>query len=234
MLFNRNQSYGDIVSALDTEKLIMLVKKLLPDVVFNMASLEGNPFTYPEVQTLLDGITIGGHKVSDEQQIFSIRNAWNYLFDLVHKNDLPLNIVSLYPIFNKFNDIVAKDEALISGLFRNGQVRIAGTDFIPPKAEELESIFKAELPKLIERCNSKTELAFEIFLWGALNQFYYDGNKRTSRLISNMILLSSGQGIFNIKAKDRLEFNTLMVEFYNTRESDNILKFFYSNCLERY
>lgn len=41
----------------------------MPDVVFNMASLEGNPFTYSEVQTLLDGITIGGHRLSDEQQV---------------------------------------------------------------------------------------------------------------------------------------------------------------------
>lgn len=234
MLFSRNKSYEDIVPALDTKKLIFLVKKLLPDVVFNMASLEGNPFTYPEVETLLDGITIGGHKVSDEQQIFNIRNGWNYLFDLVYKNDTYLNVSSLYTIFNKFNEIVAKDEALISGAFRNGQVRIGGTDFIPPKAEELESIFRNELPQLIERCKSKTELAFEIFLWGALNQFYYDGNKRTSRLVSNMILISNGQGIFNIKAKDRLQFNTLMVEFYNTREANNIFEFLYSNCLERY
>ncbi|KOA20598.1 hypothetical protein CLHOM_07400 [Clostridium homopropionicum DSM 5847] len=234
MLFNRSKSYDDIIPALDVKKLIMLVKKLLPDVVFNMASLEGNPFTYPEVQTLLDGITIGGHKVSDEQQIFSIRNAWNYLFDLVYKNDLSLDTSSLYSIFNKFNNIVAKDEALISGIFRTGQVRIAGTDFIPPRAEELESIFKNELPQLIERCKSKTELAFEIFLWGALNQFYYDGNKRTSRLVSNMILILNGQGIFNIKAKDRLQFNTLMLEFYNTRKADNIFEFLHSNCLEIY
>lgn len=73
MLFTRSKTYKDIVPALDPKKLIILVKKLLPDVVFNMASLEGNPFTYPEVQTLLEGITIGGHKVSDEQQIFRIR-----------------------------------------------------------------------------------------------------------------------------------------------------------------
>lgn len=230
MIFNRDKTYEDIFPALETKKLIMLVKKLLPDVVFNMASLEGNPFTYPEVQTLLEGITIGGHKVSDEQQIFNIRNAWDFLFDIVKQNKINIDV----DIFNRINYLVAKDEALISGEFRNGQVRIAGTEFIPPKADELENIFKNELPILIERCKSKTELAFEIFLWGALNQFYYDGNKRTSRLVSNMILISNGQGIFNIKAKDRLQFNTLMVEFYNTREADNIFNFFYENCLERY
>jgi Fic family protein len=75
---------------------------------------------------------------------------------------------------------------------------------------------------------------FDIFLWGALNQFYYDGNKRTARLISNVVLISNGQGIFNIKAKDRLEFNTLMVEFYNTREADSIFEFLYEKSLERY
>lgn len=230
MLINRSQSYNDIEPRLDTKKLIIMVKKLLPDVVFNMASLEGNPFTYPEVQTLLEGITVGGHKLSDEEQILCIRNGWNYLFDTVTKNQVSLDI----NIFNKFNDIVAKNEALISGTFRTGQVRIGGTEFIPPKAEELENIFQSELPKLIERCKSKTELALEIFLWGALNQFYYDGNKRTSRFIANMILISNGQGIFNIKSKDRLEFNTLMVEFYNTREADNIFKFLNSKCLERY
>jgi len=230
MLFSRNKSYEDIVPALEIKRLIMLVRKLSSDVVFNMANLEGNPFTYPEVQTLLEGITIGGHKVSDEQQIYNIRNGWNYLFETVSKNNVELNI----NIFNKFNNIVAKDEALFSGAFRTGQVRIAGTEFIPPKAEELEDIFKNELPKLIKRCESKTDLAFEIFLWGALNQFFYDGNKRTSRLVSNMVLISKGQGIFNIKAKDRLQFNTLMVEFYNTREADNIFEFLYSSCLERY
>jgi Fic family protein len=75
---------------------------------------------------------------------------------------------------------------------------------------------------------------FDIFLWGALNQFYYDSNKRTARLISNVVLISNGQGIFNIKAKDKLEFNTLMVEFYNTREADSIFEFLYEKSLERY
>ena len=230
MLFSRNKSYEDIVPALEIKRLIMLVRKLSSDVVFNMANLEGNPFTYPEVQTLLEGITIGGHKVSDEQQIYNIRNGWNYLFDVVSQNNVELDI----NIFNKFNNIVAKDEALFSGAFRTGQVRIAGTDFIPSIAEDLEGIFKNELPQLIKRCESKTDLAFEIFLWGALNQFFYDGNRRTSRLVSNMVLISQGQGIFNIKAKDRLQFNTLMVEFYNTKEADNIFEFLYSSCLERY
>ncbi|MBE6088970.1 filamentation induced by cAMP protein fic [Clostridium diolis] len=230
MLFERNVTFSDVVPQLEINKLIILIKRLLPDVVFNMASLEGNPFTYPEVQTLLDGITIGGHRLSDEQQVLRIKEGWNLLFEMVRKDNITIG----KELFNDFNKIIAKDEALICGQFRTGQVRIGGTDFMPPQYDELEIIFANELPQIIDRCKTKTDLAFEMFLWGALNQFYYDGNKRTSRLVCNYILLSNGQGVLNVKAKDRLEFNTLMLEFYNTRKADNIVGFFYKKCLERY
>lgn len=230
MLFGRSKSYEDLMPALDTKKLLMMVEKLLPDVVYNMASLERNPITYPEVKTLLDGVTIGGHKLSDEQQVLRIWEGWKFVFDTVLNNRLSIDMAT----FNKVNEIIAEDEALVSGKFRTGDVRIGGTDFIPPKAENLESIFEEELGTIINRCKSKVDLAFEIFLWVSLNQFYYDGNKRTARLVANMILISGGQGIFNIKVKDRLKFNILMVEFYNTRDADSIFEFLYEKCLERY
>lgn len=229
MLFTRTKTYEDIMPPIDTKKLIMLSKKLLPDVVFNMSSLEGNPFTYPEVQTLIDGITVGGHRISDEQQIYDLRDSWNFVFELVKSNSFELN----ENIFNAINYHVAKNEALISGTFRDSQVRIGGTEYMPPKAEDLHNIFINELPKIINRCETKTELALEIFLWVALNQFYFDGNKRTGRLLGNGILLSNGQGILNIRVSDRLSFNTLMVEFYNTLNGDNICDFLYSRCLDR-
>ncbi len=230
MLFERNITFSDVVPQVEINKLIALIEKLLPDVVFNMASLEGNPFTYPEVQTLLDGITIGGHRLSDEKQILRIKEGWDLLFKKV-KNDKTINRIISKELFDEFNEIIAKDEALICGQFRTGQVRIGGTDFMPPKYDELELIFNIELPQIIDRCKTKTDLAFELLLWGALNQFYYDGNKRTARLVCSYVLLLNGQGVLNVKAKDKLEFNTLMLEFYNTRKADNIVEFFYKKCL---
>jgi Fic family protein len=228
MLFARSRSYEDIVPARSPKELLMIVEKLLPEVVYNMARLERNPYSYPEVKTLLDGVTVGGHKLSDEQQVLSIRNGWNFVIDSVLNNNVSLDI----DIFNKLSEIIAKDEALVSGRFRTGEVRIGGTDFIPPRASDLVSIFNRELPIIKERCRSKIDLAFEIFLWMSLNQFYYDGNKRISRLFANMILISSGQGIFNVRGKDRLQFNILMVRFYNTKDADDIFEFIYDYCLE--
>lgn len=228
MMFNRTKEFHDIIPAYEVKTLIYLAKKNLPDTIYNMANLEGNTYTYPEIQTLLDGITIGGHKVSEEQQIYDLKKSWEYLFSII-QSPMELN----KDLFNRFNDIIAKNEALISGKFRTGQVRIGGTEYMPPKADDLSIIFSTELEHIITRCNSKTELSLELFLFGALSQFYFDGNKRTGRMVANSILLSEGQGILNIKAKDKLEFNTLMVEFYDTLEADNICGFLYNKCIER-
>jgi len=35
--------------------------------------------TYPEVRTLMDGITVGGHKLSDQDQILNLKKAWDLL-----------------------------------------------------------------------------------------------------------------------------------------------------------
>lgn len=154
----------------------------------------------------MNGITVGGHKLSDQQQILDIRDSWIFLFNRIAKHNFEVSL----DMFNSVHSIVARNEALVVGSFRTGEVGIAGTDYIPPASEDLPIIFDNELKVIKARCNSSVELALEVFLFGALNKFYYDGNKRTARLMSNGILISSGQGILNIKAKDRLEFNTLI------------------------
>ncbi len=48
-------------------KAVMLAKRQLAEFVCDAVNLEGLNFTLPEIQTLLDGITVGGHKLSDQQ-----------------------------------------------------------------------------------------------------------------------------------------------------------------------
>ena len=44
----------------------MLAKRQLAEFVCDTVNLEGMNFTLPEIQTLLDGITVGGHKLTDQ------------------------------------------------------------------------------------------------------------------------------------------------------------------------
>lgn len=221
MLFEYSYKIANQNFEKNKNKAFILASKMLPEYIFDTAKLENNPITFPEVKTLIDGVTIGGHKVSDVLQVLNIKNAWECLL-----GDLKLNKFSVSKkSFDKINLLISNDEALYSGKFRNGTVGIAGTSkYSSPNFNELDKIFDSELSVILDGFNP-IEQAIRLFLWGSLNQFYWDGNKRTSRIIANGILINSGVGVFNIKANDILEFNTLMIEFYDTKIADNIVKF---------
>ena len=221
MLFKYNYTIPVHNFKNDKKKALMVASRMLPEYVFDTAQLENNPITFPEVKTLMDGITIGGHKVSDVEQILNIKNAWTNLLDVIKSDNFFVSKI----LFNKINELVAKDEALYAGKFRNGSVGIAGTEkYKSPDFNNLDNIFDSEIDAILSNLNP-IEKAIRLFLWGSLNQFYWDGNKRTARIIANGILINEGIGIFNIKAKDILEFNTLMIDFYDTQTADNIIKF---------
>ena len=58
------------------------------DFVYNTSALEGNAMTFPEVQTLLEGTTVGGHKLSDEQQVLNQNRSIELLLKPVIVNIL--------------------------------------------------------------------------------------------------------------------------------------------------
>lgn len=187
-----------------------LAKKDKIDFVYNTSALEGNAMTYPEVQTLLEGVTVGGHKLSDEQQVLNQNKSVDYLFELIENKSFILDIDT----FTSLHAFVAKEEALKWGVFRSGHVNIGGTDYEVPHADTLEDIFTIGIEE-IKKIHHPIVRAITMFLFAAKCQFFYDGNKRTSRLMMNAILIESGYPILNIKAKDRLEFNSMMVKFYD-------------------
>lgn len=221
MLFDCSYKIDSSNSIMNKEKAIMLAKRMLPEYVFDTAKMENNPITFPEVQTLMDGVTIGGHKIDDVEQVLNIKNAWRLLLKSIENSTFSVS----KDFFHKLNSTIAKNETIYAGKFRNGSVSIAGTSkYKAPKFDNLDEIFDSELLIILDGF-SPVDQAIRIFLWGSLNQFYWDGNKRTSRLIANGILLNAGIGVFNIKSKDILEFNTLMIDFYDTKNADKIVKF---------
>jgi len=204
----------------DKKYFFSMAKKDKIDFVYNTSALEGNAMTYPEVQTLLEGITVGGHKLSDEQQVLNQNRSVNLLFNMIEE--------SLFCITKKtvceLHFEVARDEALTWGEFRNANVNIGGTDYLPPNSKDLDNIFEEGLQKL-EQVHDPILKALTYFLFGARTQLFFDGNKRTSRLMMNGILLNEGLPILNIKAKDKLEFNQEMIAFYDGADYNKTLEY---------
>lgn len=67
--------------------------------------------------------------------------------------------------------------------------------------------------------------AIAAFLWTARNQPFWDGNKRTGRLMMNGVLLEQGHDIVTVAAAERLAFNEAMIRFYDTGDGAEMLRF---------
>lgn len=68
-------------------------------------------------------------------------------------------------------------------------------------------------------------------LYGMRNQLFWDGNKRTSMIIANKIMIMNGKGIILVKDDDLLEFNKLLTEYYTTGFDTKIIEFLYNKCV---
>ena len=208
------------------DKALMLAKREVSVLVRDSVLLEGINFTLPEINTLLEGVTVGGHKLSDQQIAINQGNAWRYLFSAVKAGDFCLSLDFLYSL----HAISGKEEALEWGQFRSGGVTIAGSDYLPPKAADLQFRF-SELLVSVDRFDDIYDKAIHVFLVMARTQFFYDVNKRTGRLMMNGILLSAGYPAINLSAKRKLEFNELMMRFYDSGEETEMNAFMRS-CID--
>lgn len=206
-------------------KALLIAKRQLPEFVHDAVNLEGIPFTLPEIQTLLDGISVGGHKLSDQQIALNQKDAWLELFHSIETNTFELAI----PFVCRLHRIAAKEEAQEWGVFRKGGVYISGTDYEPPHHSELENIFG----KMVSGLNDYEDVydrAIHIFLVMAKTQFFYDVKKRMGRFMMNGLLLNEGFPAINLPAERQLEFNTKMLSFYETGDEEE-MNLFLRSCL---
>lgn len=206
--------------------------KMLPEFVWDASVLEGNPFTFSEVKTLLDGVTIGGHKISDQEQVLNLAASAKRLLAMVKGGQFELSKT----VFTELNGIVARNEALEWGGFRGeGQE----TNYTPdvslgehgrytplptlPDAPALNRVFSEGVAAL-QACEP-FERATAFFLFGALQQFFFDGNKRTSRFMMNGVLMSHGIDAISVPAAQAQAFNEKMVRFYLSKDATEMMAF---------
>jgi Fic family protein len=216
------------------ERAVFRMHRMLPQYVWDAGVLEGNPFTFPEVKTLLDGVTVGGRKVSDQEQIVNLAESSKYLMSLVKSGQFQLDKQT----FCELHTQVARNEALEWGHFRGEGKEAhftpdvalgANARYTPPPTEpgatRLNEIFNRGLRALQTDVPNPVERGIAFFLFGALQQFFFDGNKRTSRFMMNGVLMSEGIDAISIPAERAQEFNTKMVDFYVTRDAGPMMRF---------
>lgn len=207
---------------LTLEQNIFLAKRNLVDNIYANARMEGLNVTFPQTKTILEGVNVPNLKIDEIQCILNLRDAWKYIINNINY-EFNLDFIC------KVNEFVARNESLEWGKLRNGSVCITGTEYIPEIPEKEDVIKKINEILKIENA---TERAIEYMLYGMRSQLFWDGNKRTSTICANVIMIKNGAGIIKIADNKLEEFNVLLKEFYDNNDNKKIKQFIYDYCID--
>jgi len=194
----------DKVRPLPKIVLERLQKEITTEWTYNSNAIEGNSLTLGETRLILEeGITIRGKSLKEHLEATNHKEAIFFLAKtLKQKKKIDLRLV------NNIHGIILKNiEKEFAGVYRSGQVRILGANFIPPNYLKVPKLMK----ELIKWLNKKEGVSI-IDKAGLFHHKlvvihpYYDGNGRTARLLMNLILMQKGYPPVIISKIDRKKY----------------------------
>ncbi len=207
---------------LTLEQNTFLAKRNIIDNIYAGARMEEINVTFLQVKKILEGINVPNLKIDEIQCILNLRDAWKYVINNI-KEEFNINFIC------KINELVARNESIEWGVLRSGNVQITGTEYIPDVPEE--EVVKKQIAEILKIKNT-TERAIEYMLYGMRSQLFWDGNKRTSMICANKIMIENGNGIIKVSDNKLEEFNTLLSEFYTSNDKVKIKQFIFDNCID--
>ena len=201
---------------------VFVARRNIVDTIWKSARLEGLAVTFPETDAVFNGLPVT-MKLNDVLTINNLKRAWYFLLD-------NLEAESDFNFACQLNKLVGGDDLVYqAGFPRTIPVQIGGTKWTPgiPDVEEVSQ-------KLCEinQIECATQRAITAMLYLMRTQLFLDGNKRSSMLYANHIMIKNGCGIISIPEDKIVEFQTMLVDFYETNNMSEIMQFVYDNAIE--
>jgi len=206
---------------MSVEQNIFWAKRNIVDYIYKSARLEGLNITYPETYAIYEQAVLKNADIHSVNIVINLKHAWREILSDINTK-LDLDFIKLV------HREVARGEALTWGKLRTGRVGISGTDYVPPIPDEETA--QKELDQLLQ-IEQPTKRAIKTMLWGMKSQLFWDGNKRTSMLIANKIMIQNGCGIISILPDDLKEFGKLLSNYYSNGDLA-VEQFIYENCID--
>ena len=203
---------------------ILMAKRLLVDVVYKSANLEGIAVTFADTNDILNDVNVANIKPSEVSKVCNLRDAWKYIIE--HINDeLTLGFIQ------EVHTLVAKSELPYNklGVLMDSGVLISGTNW-RPEIPDINAIYQ-EFTK-IQKIENITEKAITTMLWIMRSQMFMDGNKRVASMVCNKILIENGKGIMSVPVELDGKFKTMLVNYYETNSMEELKQWVYDNCLD--
>ncbi len=150
---------------------------------------------------LNEGIIPEGASINDFTEALNSRDVFGYIKE--YKGELNKRF-----LLKLHQEVVKNTKCRIIGAYRDSEVRISGSDWVPPTAEELPDRMK----KFFQWYNNHKNRLHPVEL-GALAHVklvqihpFTDGNGRVARVVMNWILLKKGYPMFYIETKKKIHY----------------------------
>ena len=184
------------------------------DFTYNSTAIEGNTLTLQETaQLLFEGIT-PRKSMREINEVLNHKKAFDFI--LSYNGDITKEFIcDLHNVVVK--DTLKEELKTQIGCFRNLQVYIRGTDWLPPKPEDVPKEIKSLLFWYSKNKEKLHPLIVSAYFHAGFETVhpFVDGNGRTGRLLMNFILHKNNFPMINIP-------NSIKHKYYEALESAQI------------
>jgi len=210
--FVRNFSKYDSQTLINKE-----FERIMIEFSWKSSAIEGNTYSLLGTEALIKNNIVGKGKTKEEtQMILNHKDAFN---EAIQNRD---RLKKLHCADIEYIHSVLTKKLGISKNIRKGTVGITGTKYKPlDNSHQIKEVMEG-MVNLINKKESFFEKAFLVLILIAYIQIFEDGNKRTSRMISNAILLAYNSIPLSYRIVDIEEYKKAVILFY---EINNISYF---------
>ena len=212
-----NNTYVEKKNKLSPNLLQKEFERLTVELAWKSSKIEGNTYTLLDTERLLhENISAKGKTKEETNMVLNHKKALDFILKSpqYYKNLTVAKIEELHKLL--------VDELNVSTGIRNGMVGIVGTNYKPlDNSYQIKEALK-NLIDVINKTYNPIEKALITVLMIAYIQPFEDGNKRTSRILSNAILLANGYCPLSYRSVDEIEYKKAMILFY---EQNNVSYF---------
>jgi Fic family protein len=197
-------------------------EEFLIEFTHNSTAIEGNTLTLSETELVLKGVTINHKPLKDHMEIVGHRDAYFYMLDILKQKE-ELN----EQIIKRIHSLVLINKPEDRGVYRKFPVRILGSAHEPPQPYVVAKLMEDLMHEMKEWRKTK-HIAEQVALFHL--QFesihpFIDGNGRTGRLVSNLMLMQNGFPPIDIKFSDRKKYYSCFEDYHKTGSPKVMIKF---------
>jgi len=216
-----NKEYQKNIKKLPEIILKKEFERLIIELSWKSSQIEGNTYTLLETEALIkENKEAMGHKKEEAIMILNHKITLDYI--IKNKNDF--KNISIFKIEN-IHYLLTKNLG-ISRNVRKTAVGIVGTKYRP--LDNKWQIREA-LEKTCKVINEEKNIFAKALLFSILIAYiqpFEDGNKRTSRLLGNAILMAYDICPLSYRSVDETEYKKAVIIFYEQNNIDYFKKLF--------